>query len=221
MYVQTYQCKYISDRLRGQELQSLFSTFVKNTHGSKIHYKSTLYTQLKIYFSIAKSMCFSNPENPIVIWQKKFCPYWHKFTRDRLQGLLGQVAEGVPDSDAVAGLTVQHASMLGSTVHPLYIGSFKPHSCDLGMVPKMKANKKTSRICHTTVHGSQLLLSGMVPKMNAIKKTSRICHTTVWKPNSVEVRENPTNRSITSLPVWYWRTAAWSPSSWSAPPLPI
>jgi len=84
MYVQTYQCKYISDRLRGQELQSLFSTFVKNTHGSKIHYKSTLYTQLKIYFSIAKSMCFSNPENPIVIWQKKFCPYWHKFTRDRL-----------------------------------------------------------------------------------------------------------------------------------------
>jgi hypothetical protein len=40
MYVQTYQCKYISDRLRGQELQSLFSTFVKNTHGSKIHYKS-------------------------------------------------------------------------------------------------------------------------------------------------------------------------------------
>jgi hypothetical protein len=93
----------------------------------------------------------------------------------------------------VAGLTVQHASMLGSTVHPLYIGSFKPHSCDLGMVPKM----------------------------NAIKKTSRICHTTVWKPNSVEVRENPTNRSITSLPVWYWRTAAWSPSSWSAPPLPI
>ena len=104
---------------------------------------------------------------------KKFCPYWHKFTRDGLQGLLGQVAEGVPDSDAVAGLTVQHALMLGSTVHPLYIGSFKPHSCDLGMVPKMKANKKTSRICHTTV----------------------------WKPNSVEVRENPTNRSITSLPV--------------------
>jgi hypothetical protein len=34
-------------------------------------------------------------------------------TGDGLHGLLGQVAEGVPDSDAAAGRTVRHASTAG------------------------------------------------------------------------------------------------------------
>jgi hypothetical protein len=34
-------------------------------------------------------------------------------TRDGLHGLLGQVAEGVPDSDAAAGRTVRHAATAG------------------------------------------------------------------------------------------------------------